>query len=411
MRRTAQLVDRDHVARLGAVGELRGDLDGLGAVLEQHPRGLAPQPAQDRARERAQHGLAQQLVPEAQPLAGLGQKIHPQRLGDRLEQLRGATVEHDRELLGGEPGPEHSGDAHDLAGVGAQPVQPLAHRLGHAPREFVPDHACETVVDPHTSLLAQPFEQLDEQERIPARVRRELQQRGLADRREVVGHDLGDGIVRKRPQHDPPGAPEASGQLAQRGGARAQREAPEDRQLRGPRHERPQRQQRAGVRGVQVVERDHQRPVERGGLEHVVDLLDQPEAELRRLGRRVGAPEPAVEQRRQQRGERHGALAFEGLGGYLAQPRAPGDRRRLGEQPRLADPRRALDQQHAARAAGRRGDELSDRRQLVVATPQPHRTLIIRASQVRVCTASAHPLVQPALPRLPVSRGEAAGPR
>jgi hypothetical protein len=111
-----------------------------------------------------------------------------------------------------------------------------------------------------------------------------------------------------------------------------------------------------------IVEGDQDRAVERGALEHRLEVLEQPVA---LLGQGVELPQPgslqhrlrAVEQRRHQRRELHDARA--GLRSAGADPdREPScDPRGLRQQAALAHAGLALDEHHAA-GPGARAVEL-----------------------------------------------------
>ena len=343
-------------------------------MLDQRCGHLALEAPAHGQRQRPQDGLAQELVAEAQAVAGLRQHVGADRFVDRLEQLRRPAVQDRREFLGGEALPEHRRDPHDLAGVVAEPVEPVAHRLGEAGGKLAAANVGALVDDRHAALFAQALQELDEQERIAAGGGGESQQRRLAGSVEPVGHDRRDRVVGQRPEHHPASVPETLQQLPQLGArlTGAQREDPPDRQSRSARDQSAQGDERARVGEVEVVERHQERALERRALEHFLQLLDDPVGEVglaAQVVESLRAPDgvAALEQRGQQRREGNGPLPLEGLRGGDTDPGTPSDLLGLGEHAGLADAGRAFEQQHAAR----RPDELADEFQLRIASSDP----------------------------------------
>ena len=153
----------------------------------------------------------------------------------------------------------------------------------------------------------------------------------------------------------------------------AEGEDPGDRQVREADGQRAQRRCGPAVGPLQVVERDQQRPVECGALEHRLQVLQQP---VPLLGQRVKLPQPgsleqrvrAIEQRGHQRSELDDPGAR--LGGADADPEREPSRHpcRLGQQAGLAHPRLSLDEHHRPRARARTVELYTDRREFTVPT-------------------------------------------
>ncbi len=121
------------------------------------------------------------------------------------------------------------------------------------------------------------------------------------------------------------------------------------------RRQRPQRQERAGVRPVDVLEKDEQRSFRRGGANRALEVVHHPVVEVRRIAQAGEAPgithgRVGMQGGREQREERHRLLIFEGLTRQRSHPGRRGEDLRLGQQSALADTRRPLDDQHTAAA-------------------------------------------------------------
>ena len=153
----------------------------------------------------------------------------------------------------------------------------------------------------------------------------------------------------------------------------AEGEDPGDRQVGEADGQRAQRRRGPAVGPLQVVERDQQRPVECGALEHRLQVLQQP---VPLLGQRAKLPQPgsleqrarAVEQRGHQRSELDDPGA--GLGRAGADPeREPSrDPGRLRQQAGLAHARLSLDEHHRADTRAHAVKLNTDRREFSVPT-------------------------------------------
>ena len=226
-------------------------------------------------------------------------------------------------------------------------------------------------------LVPQAGQQLHEHERAAARALDEVEQRvvglGVDD---VLGH-LGHGGIVERAEDDPLGAAVVQmldrAEDLRRALVGAEGEDPGHRQVGEAHGQREQRRRGPAVSPLQVVERDHQRPVEGGALEQHLQVLQQPVA---LLGQRAKLRQPgsleqrvrAVEQRGHQRRELDHASP--GLGRASAHPERepPRDPVRLGQQSGLAHPRLSLDEHHRPDTRAHAIKLNADRREFSVPT-------------------------------------------
>ena len=280
----------------------------------------------------------------------LGQQVRAHELVDGLDHRRRRHVEHLRQQLEAEPAAQHRGDARRTPGVDREPVQPLAHRLGHTLRQALLRHVRHAVRALDEPLLEQAAKQLDEQMRVALGAIGQLQQLGRRARADDVGDDEGD-VGRLQPVE--PQMIRARGQQAIRDrsqfgwrSAGPQRDQPDDRQRPQALRQYAQRGERARVGPLDIVEGDEHRLHQSAPLEPRLDLGHLPERGI--LG----------ERRRQQRhgDDRHHPvprLGGRGRHPYPHRPRPcsprPGagatsrsrPRLRRGSSPRLRRARRA----------------------------------------------------------------------
>ena len=225
-------------------------------------------------------------------------------------------------------------------------------------------------------LLGQAEQQLVQQERVAVGAGGEREQLRVGRRAQDVLRDRADGarLERREPQPAGPLGRELVGGAQQRHRrlTGAERHEPHDGMPRERRRERAEALDRPRVGPLEVVEHDEHRRGGRAALEQLLELLEQPVA---LLGNRlqVGAAQQRlgpVEQRGEQRSHRDHGLpgARAAAAGGDAEP--AGDPQRLVEQPRLAQPGGALDEQHAARAVARGAEDLPDEGGLAVAASQ-----------------------------------------
>ncbi len=188
---------------------------------------------------------------------------------------------------------------------------------------------------------------------------------------------MGDGGVVERAEDDRLGAAvvEMLDRAAQRRRALAgaKGEDPGDGHAGDADGQRAQRRRGSAVGPLQVVERDQQRPSERGALEHRLQVLQQP---VSLLGQRVKVPQPgsfeqrmrAVEERGHQRGELDDPRT--GLGRTATDPeREPSrDPCRLRQEAGLAHARLPLDEHDRPGARAHAVELNTDRREFRVTT-------------------------------------------
>ena len=280
-----------HPRRVGRAGE----------PLERR-RGLRVQAHPARARDAVVERVAEQHVLEAQAL-GRARDVREQPGGDRLVEPREQRLVlaggERREQVAGKLPPEHRREHEQLAALRREVGDPPCDDVAQARRHR------ETLRGRSALDRQQPHELADEQ-RVALRP---LVQRGGEPRRRQLGGgaiQVLDDVARAEPaQHEP----SACGLARDFGEHLGQR-------LPGPRirvpvggeqqqaarselaREEAQEQQRGGVGGVQVVERDHERPCLARPPEELGGRVEEAEADELGLERR----------RRRQTGEAVGEL-------------------------------------------------------------------------------------------------------
>ena len=333
-------------------------------------------------------GVAHERVDEA------GRRLGPDDLG--ADQL--ARGRRDRTLVDpGERGDagqvgalaQHRGGARHRAGVVREAGEPQQHRARHRARADRADDR-RLLGDGLHALRLERAQELAQQQRVAAGGGMAGgAERGLGGVAEPLAHERrGRGLAeRSGPQRERRGILDDLGEQA-RVGARlgaAQRRGDEHRGAVEPPREVGEEAQRRAVGPVQVVDREQdgmlRREVEREPVERVQRgerggalLVGGRRGLEQRGGRGGGAGElpargdPRLEELAH---DAVGELALElpgaGLDDLQRRLRALAQAR---EQARLADPRRALDQDEPAAARGRARDELVERGQLGVAFEQ-----------------------------------------
>ena len=209
------------------------------------------------------------------------------------------------------------------------------------------------VLDVRKPFLEQPADQVDEGRGDAAGQRRHLQQRRRRLGTEEVGGQASHCRFVERLEGQLPGAvPLEEGDQVGHGPRRTvrpERQDPEHGQPEQPLGEDAQRRRGLAIDGVDVVDAQQQRLALRRPLELGGEPADRPERRLVRDG--VGADRPVehrfgtVEQRRQQRGHRDGVVERGRHRAPDLEPVDVGTRHRLIEQPALAEPGAALDEQ------------------------------------------------------------------
>ena len=115
----------------------------------------------------SERAFAQEVVAERELSAGVDQQIGADRLLQQRHELRDRAREHRGQVVRREARPEHGGDLDGVRGLGREPVETLAQQVRDPARRRLIGLRIEPV------LLAQALQQLDQQERVTARGRRE----------------------------------------------------------------------------------------------------------------------------------------------------------------------------------------------------------------------------------------------
>ncbi len=98
--------DGELVARLGAGGELTGDIDRQGSGREQHRGGLTVQPATPGDRDAVTHRVSREVVAELKVAIPLDEHAAVNQFVKRVEQRGGWLVEHGCDLVQRKAPPE-----------------------------------------------------------------------------------------------------------------------------------------------------------------------------------------------------------------------------------------------------------------------------------------------------------------
>ena len=246
----------------------------------------------------------------------------------------------------------------------------------HTPGKRAVDQLRTAVDHAYPRLLLQPEKRLDDKEGATVGLRQLFQDRRVRLRGEHVRCQLHDRVVVERAEHDRlrPFALQLIERVheGRRLARRAQGDHPCDRQSHQSHRQRSNRGNRSTVRPVGVVDGDHERRVERGAFQQLLQVPQQPEP---LFGLRVKRREPtgveqrvgSLEQRREQGCELDHRLTWVGSAAADPDVQAASDRRDFGEQPALAHARGALDDDHRLGAIGKSFKLASDQRQLGVA--------------------------------------------
>jgi len=98
--------DRDLIARLCAGDELGGHHDRKRAAGQQHLRHAPVDGTPDRGRQAAADGLAENVVPEHQLAAVVGEDLGLEEFVDGADQLRDRQIGHCGQVVNAEPAAE-----------------------------------------------------------------------------------------------------------------------------------------------------------------------------------------------------------------------------------------------------------------------------------------------------------------
>jgi hypothetical protein len=267
----------------------------LVAGMESSDRLSGPrvQPQPPRRRQLVVEGVPHEGMREAQPARGPRDLAHGagfQRLVEHLERLARLAVGHSRQGVDRELAPEHAGRCQSLAAL-----------LGKPP-DAAPDYVADALRDAHArrravlecSLRDQQPRHLVDEECVSLRLgvnRRD----GRRVRREASGQMdvLADVRLVETAKRDPPHRRLAR-QLGQRRGERIAKgrvDVPvgandEQAAVSQPACDELEEQQRGLVGGVQIVEREHERPLCGGAREKREHGVEEAEASRLRVERR-----------------------------------------------------------------------------------------------------------------------------
>ncbi len=319
-------------------------------------------------------------MPKPQLLTVVDQQIRAHRLLQRRHQRRRLALQHRGQQTSREPVRQHRSYPHHLAGTGGEAVESLLHTGAQPSRQPVSGGHRTPAAHIEPALLAQTPHQLPDQERISVRLGGQIQQRRIGVSPHRVADHLGDRARRHRRHPHNRGTravQHRQGLLHRRtAGPAAGGQNPQHRHTRARGGQRPQRQQRAVIGPVDVLQHNRQRG--RGGrrincvgqiVHHPIPQIGRATRPAQRVGvanRRIGA-----QGGHEQREKRHRLLILECLTEQGAHPGLVGQRHHLGQQPALADARRALDDQHAPMPLHQRRHQRADHVQL--ARPAPNR--------------------------------------
>ena len=211
-------------------------------------------------------------MPEGETVAALDKHPGVDELLHRAEQRRRRPVEHVGQVGEREAAAERRGDGGGLASGRGDAAQALAHREPDAAGQTRFDQLGPTGDDADQVLFPQAGQQLRENERAAVRALDEVEKcvvgLGVDD---VLGH-LGHGGVVERAEDDPLGAAVVEmldrAEDLRRALVGAEGDDPGHRQVGEAHGQREQRRGGPAVSPLQVVERDQERPVEGGALEH-----------------------------------------------------------------------------------------------------------------------------------------------
>ena len=149
--------------------QLPRDPVGRGAGLRERTPSVAMPGGTHRHRYLLIQRRADQRMPESQAGAGLGEHAGGAGLVDGREQVRHATVQHDRQVRHGEVDPKQGGRTQHLThgcGHEAQPVRDRRRQRGG--RGTVGQHGGSSTGHPHTRTAGQRVHQFDHVERVPS---------------------------------------------------------------------------------------------------------------------------------------------------------------------------------------------------------------------------------------------------
>ena len=124
-----QQAGRGDVAGLGDIHDQVGDVGGGGPVLKHHLDRGAPHAPPHRFGQAGIDGLADEVMPESQTVAVLGQQPGGDRLPDLAPQVQRRPAEQPGQLIEGEAAAEDRSHLHGVPAPAGQPRELAHHRV------------------------------------------------------------------------------------------------------------------------------------------------------------------------------------------------------------------------------------------------------------------------------------------
>jgi hypothetical protein len=215
-------------------------------------------------------------VPEGQLVVALDEQVGGDQLTHRGEDLGRRRAERSRQLVERERPPQRGGDGHHRSRGLGQPPHPLAHPVLHTARHAPVHEFRPAALDTDAMLVAQAEQELHDQKRTAAGVVQETANVVVGLAAEHLTRQPVYGIGVERAQRHSGRA--ASLQLIEcpchrRGSSRrAQGDDPGDRQAGEPDRQRAKGGGGAAVGPVHIVDRDHDRTLERGPFQEALQV-------------------------------------------------------------------------------------------------------------------------------------------
>ena len=346
------------------------DVEPVGASRQQGGGRLPVQQASGGQRHVLVDRVMDELVPEDDPVTGLVEKLGVERLAELGDHLDGGSTGDGGDVAQGHGVTEHGGHLEQLASRRRQVAEATKHEVLQRDRQLGGRRIDEVTVPAQHSLVGQRAQHGHGPERVAAGLGEHLGQRGPGWCIELTTCERADLLGRQRLQPQGPGALrlevlEQPRHVGREAGGPGRHDDPQWSQGE-PSHERGDHRQARTVRPVDVLGHQQDGPGGARRLDEIDDLVDDPELHIARpRRRRAGGPAgkkradrgaarvtgtPAQTQRRGEDSERPGA--FE----QMRSPRE--DDEIVGpcviddglREPRLADPRLALDDQDSCPA-------------------------------------------------------------
>ncbi len=231
-------------------------------------------------RDALANGLAGHVVPEGQAIAALDEDSAVNKLLHGLEQRGRGPVEHVGQVSEREPATQRSSDRGCIASRSRDAPQALAHREADAVWKTRLQQPRATADNADQLFVSEARQELHEDQWAAMRALDEVEERvirhGVNDILSHLGHC---GVVQRA--DDDPFGPILVEMLDRAAKLRrallsTECEDPSDWQVGEPRGQRAQGRCSPAIRPLQVIQRDQHRPVERGALQHRLEVLQQP---------------------------------------------------------------------------------------------------------------------------------------